>query len=224
MEGDLVEHCSDMQARADDSSTEYARLGCLADFVRVNRIEEEAHQRGNPNILPHYRRDIHILSSGLEGHGVLASLPKRPLGHANELSKQRVWSVGPGKKLRMELHADHEGLVGHLHDLHEPPVRRETGWPQADRLQLLFVGVVDLEPVSRRTGGSESSSRTPISVASSISSSLVLSCSWLMSIGCSPGPVTQGLLAHSGKRLGRLNHSGTCQNGSGITWRGALDG
>src|SRR5687768_8230616 len=52
--------------------------------------------------------------------------------------------IRPRAKFRVELGADHEGVVADLRDLNQAAVRRSAACHQAKRLKLLAVGVVEL--------------------------------------------------------------------------------
>ena len=56
--------------------------------------------------------------------------------------------VGPAFQLRVELHCHKPRVVGQLHNLHQPPVRGQTGKSQPRRLQGLAVGIIELIAVA----------------------------------------------------------------------------
>ncbi len=49
------------------------------------------------------------------------------LGGGDEVPEQGVGLVGPAFQLRVELDAHEPGVVGQLHDLHQPPVGGQAG-------------------------------------------------------------------------------------------------
>jgi hypothetical protein len=53
---------------------------------------------------------------------MLAAFTECAPGHVDELSEERVRAIGAGEELRVELDAEHEGVVFDLHDLDEAVV------------------------------------------------------------------------------------------------------
>src|SRR3990170_3128813 len=87
------------------------------------------------------------------GHGTRGSRVRQPpgagtlQGGADEPGEQRVGTVGPRPELRVELGADHPGVVPELADLNQRAVRQRAAGDEARRLKLRAELVVELVAV-----------------------------------------------------------------------------
>src|SRR5206468_8580832 len=85
--------------------------------------------------------------------GRLAVAGERALdGGGEEAGEQRVGAVRPRAELRVELRADHPGVVADLADLDERAVRGRAARDEAGLFQLGAVLVVELVAVSVALG------------------------------------------------------------------------
>ena len=65
----------------------------------------------------------------------------------DEAHEKRMWPHRARQKLRVELAANHVRMVRDFGDFHETAIRRKTREDHSGVLELLTVGVIELEPV-----------------------------------------------------------------------------
>lgn len=66
----------------------------------------------------------------------------------DELPEERVGTLQARLELRVELAADHPGVLPHLGDLHQPLVGRESAEDQPGLSEQIAIGVVKLKAVA----------------------------------------------------------------------------